>query len=155
MSQKNVKKLRLTWLDPSTNSLFSFRRSFLWKTNFSVVQKENEVLKNFRKNVKRQRPIVVRGQMAFHASHHFETFKARNSDSWAMARFVLAGSFSLFMGRKRSTQGLCRFKVSRNTQNPNRTETEIYRFFKNRTDPKSILLTAINRKPNLTLVRLD
>ena len=42
-----------------------------------------------------------------------------------MARFVLAGPFSLFMGRKRSTQGLCRFKVSRNTEKPNRTETEM------------------------------
>ena len=37
------------------------------------------------------------------------------------------------MGRKRSTQGLCRFKVSRNTE----------------PKPKPKLLTAINRKRNI------
>ena len=37
-------------------------------------------------------------------------------------------------------------KTDRKFQNPNRTETENYRFFKNRTEPKPNSKTAVNRK---------
>ena len=44
-------------------------------------------------------------------------------------------------------------KTDRKFQNPNRTETENYRFFKNRTEPKPNSKTAVNRKgPLLTFL---
>ena len=74
-----------------------------WKEN--VLKKQKNQNKH---HVKGQRPIVLRGQMALNAADHFETFTTGNSDSWAMARFVLARPFSLLMGRKRAAQSLRR-----------------------------------------------
>ena len=44
--------------------------------------------------------------MAVYEANNFETFEARDSDSRGMARFILACTFSLSMGRTRSNQSL-------------------------------------------------
>ena len=44
--------------------------------------------------------------MAVYEANNFKAFEARDSDSRGMARFILACTFSLSMGRTRSNQSL-------------------------------------------------